>query len=58
MHALWEYDFVKPVGTRILGLLRSDRCGFVAFVGFFFGVGLLWLVAVGVGVGVGVGLSL
>ena len=35
MHALWEYDFVKPAGTRILGLLRSDRYGFVAFVGFF-----------------------
>ena len=32
MHALWEYDFVKPVGIGILGLLCLwvfFRCGFV-----------------------------
>nr|POE57799.1 hypothetical protein CFP56_66937 [Quercus suber] len=44
---LWEYDFVKPIGTRILGLLRSDR-----------GYERWWLVAVGIGVGVGSGSGL
>ena len=56
MHALWEYDFVKPVGTRILGLLRlwvfflgvgllrSDRCGFVVAGGSGCGCGFEFVI--------------